>query len=273
MNLLVDQMIGLKLSGLTQLPSALRWIHDELHCHPRGRIIYVTKGQGRMIVDGLTVGYGPNNLIYLPPQTLYAMDVGPTVYGYIIDLPSDFSWLEDVLHLRLLDVAPQKQLLSLVEAIEREISPSGSKLAAACHFGLLQVFVERQCAIAKPTSNDARRQSASAKLTRRYTRLVARSYASGMLVKDYAAQLGVTPIHLGRACYASSERTALTVLSQTLIRAARYELCYTDTSVKEISKALGFQNPPYFTRRFQQMTGLTPTAFREKVAPHAARES
>jgi len=39
-----------------------------------------------------------------------------------------------------------------------------------------------------------------------------------------------------------------------------------DHSVSEIAYALGFENPPYFSRLFKKEVGITPNEFRSKLA-------
>jgi AraC-like DNA-binding protein len=42
-------------------------------------------------------------------------------------------------------------------------------------------------------------------------------------------------------------------------------LSETDTPVGRIGESLGFNSPAYFTRAFQNMTGVSPTAFRRSL--------
>src|SRR6056297_1448237 len=88
------------------------WRTEAMRAHPSPRLIFVAKGQGRITVAGLTSGYGPNNLIFIPAGTMYGIEVGKTVYAQILSIPGDLSedWPEDVVHLRLKDVVGQKDL-------------------------------------------------------------------------------------------------------------------------------------------------------------------
>jgi hypothetical protein len=59
-----------------------------MRSHATPRLIYITKGQGRITVAGLTSGYGPNNLIYGPAHTMYGFEVGPSVFGQMLTIPA-----------------------------------------------------------------------------------------------------------------------------------------------------------------------------------------
>ena len=255
--------VTLSLATLTHAGAAARWRTEAMRSHQSGRLIHVTKGQGRITVAGLTNGYGPNNLIYIPPHTMYGMEVGPMVFGHVLTFSDDAGWPAEPFHLRLLGVDAQKEAVGHLEAIERELKPSGEPRAAACHFGLLSVFVERQLRQRDPAQADQRRSTAAAKLVARYTAMISRDFGSDRNVADYAAALGVTTTHLTRCCRKTCGRSALALLNDRV----HYEACVllkdTVTPVQQIAASLGFQSPAYFTRRFQEISGKTPTAFRK----------
>ena len=242
-----------------------RWRNEAMRSHATPRLIHITKGQGRITVAGLTNGYGPNNLIYIPPHTMYGMEVGPTVFAQIMSLPDDGGMPAVPFHLRLLDVGPQKELQGLFEAIERELKPTGDPRAVNCHRVLLSIFIERQLNAREDTASDARRNSAAAKLVARYTTLIAQEFRSDRTVADYAADLKVTPTHLTRCCQQTCNRSALKLLNERIHFEACTLLCETRSSVQDIADRLGFQSAAYFTRTFKDRTGETPTHFRRAV--------
>ncbi|MEM9786065.1 MAG: AraC family transcriptional regulator [Pseudomonadota bacterium] len=262
MTMMSDITPALALATLTFGGPASKWRTEAMRSHATPRLIHITKGQGRITVAGLTGGYGPNNLIYIPANTIYGLEVGPTVFGQIMTLPDDKDWPDTSFHLRLRDVAPQKELQSYMEAIERELQPGGDHRAANCHLGLLAIFVERQLQSRDPASIDKRRSSAAGQLVERYTAMIALHFASDRSVADYAAALNVTPTHLTRVCQQTCGRSALKLLNDRI----HYEACIllrdTQTPVQDIAKQLGFKSAAYFTRSFQEKAGQTPSVFR-----------
>jgi AraC-like DNA-binding protein len=74
--------------------------------------------------------------------------------------------------------------------------------------------------------------------------------------------LGVTPTHLTRCCRETCGRSAIELLQDRRIFEARRLLSETDIPVGRIGQSLGFTSPAYFTRAFQNLTGLSPSAFR-----------
>lgn len=270
MNMMTPTRPALALATVTHAGSAGRWRTEAMRSHATARLIHISKGQGRITLAGLTNGYGPNNLIYVPPHTMYGMEVGTTVFGQSLTIPDATDWPDTPFHLRLIDVDPQKELVSLIESIERELQPGRDPRAAGCYFGLLTIFVDRQLAARDPASIDVRRKSAAAKLVARFTALIAREFRADLSVADFATKLGVTPTHLARCCRKTSGRSALSLLNERI----HYEACVmlkdTALPIQDIAQTLGFQSPAYFTRSFQEKAGQTPSGFRRQASLHKA---
>ncbi|MDO6589579.1 AraC family transcriptional regulator [Loktanella sp. D2R18] len=262
MTLMTEIKAAVTLAPIKHAGPQSRWRTEAMRSHATPRLIHITKGQGRITVAGLTNGYGPNNLIYIPPHTMYGMEVGPTVFAQIMALPDTSGMPAAPFHLRLLDVGPQKELLGLFEAIEQELQPTGDARAVSCHHVLLTIFIERQLRERDKSAIDPRRNSAAAKLVARYTTLIAQDFQSDRTVTDYADNLGVTPTHLTRCCQQTCSRSALKLLNERIHFEACTLLRETRQSVQDIAQNLGFQSAAYFTRTFKDRTGETPTHFR-----------
>lgn len=258
----------LTLTAIAQNAAAGRWRTEAMRSHSSPRLLLIHKGQGRITVAGLTAGYGPNNLIFIPAHTMYGFEVGPTVYGLMLAVPAAMSgeWPEDHVHLRLRDVVAQKEIATLFDNLEREMgsSKSGHSRAAHYHVGILSVFFQRQLETRPLDPNEDRAKTTAARLVAAYTDLVERDFASDQGVADYARSLGVTPTHLTRCCKQTCGRSALSLLNDRIIYEARLLLRDTRQPVGSIAKSLGFASPAYFTRSFQARAGLTPSAFRRK---------
>ena len=258
----------LSLTAIAQNAAAGRWRTEAMRSHSSPRLLLIHKGQGRITVAGLTSGYGPNNLIFIPAHTMYGFEVGPTVYGLMLAIPLAMAneWPDDPVHLRLRDVVAQKEIATLFDNLEREMASnkSGHSRAAHYHVGILSVFFQRQLETRPPDSGEDRAKTTAARLVAAYTDLVERDYRSDKGVGDYARSLGVTPTHLTRCCKLTCGRSALSLLNDRVIYEARLLLRDTRTPVQDIARSLGFTSAAYFTRSFHARAGLTPSAFRRK---------
>jgi len=261
----------LALSAVHQPTPATRWKTECLHSHSTPRLLIITKGQGRVTVAGLTSGYGPNKSSHHEVGRIYSYEISPTVFGYMLTIPSAMAgdWPEEPVHMRLRDVIAQKELISHVDSLERELKSDkeGHNRAALYLLGILSVFIERQLTDHPPKDTMARAATTSARLVAAYTDLVERDFASGKGVSNYAASLGVTPTHLTRCCNQACGKSAISVLQDRILFEARALLQTTKMPVKDIATLLGFSSAAYFTRSFQGETKQTPSAFRKASRP------
>ena len=258
----------LSLTAIAQNAAAGRWRTEAMRSHASPRLILIHKGQGRITVAGLTSGYGPNNLIFIPAHTMYGFEVGPSVYGLMLAVPAAMAseWPEDHIHLRLRDVVAQKEVATLFDNLDREMAShkSGHSRAAHYHVGILSVFFQRQMESRPADPAEERSKTTAARLVAAYTDLVERDFKTDMGVADFSRRLGVTPTHLTRCCKITCGRSALSLLNDRIIYEARLLLRDTRVPVKEVARSLGFASAAYFTRSFQARAGLTPSAFRRK---------
>ena len=232
--------------------------------HPR--LIWFTRGQGRITISGVTRGYGPNNAVLLPAGTMHGFEMSGQVFGTVIDFPSDYSGQlpEKPLHLRVRDAIQQGELNSHLDAFQRELMGDrpGRDDALNAHAALIMIWLDRQLALG---SADAPPDNASRKLAVRFARLVERDISAAKSVSDYAHELGITPTHLSRVCNATSGKPAHALLSDRIMSEAQQLLSDSSQPIGKISGRLGYSSPAYFTRAFQRKTGLTPSAFRGRA--------
>ncbi len=265
-----SQTTALQVSSIGQTANARRWRTEAMRSHATPRLIYITKGQGRITVAGLTSGYGPNNLIFVPAHTIYGYEAGPTVFGHIITIPAAMAseWPEMPMHLRMREVVEQKEWAGMVEAMEKELKSGDHAHSRAAHYhlGLLAAFFDRMLTQTDINTVQTRRRTTAARLVAAYTDLIERDYRKEHGIADYATALGVTPTHLTRCCNQTCGKSALALLRDRV----NYEACVllrdTKTPVNEIADQLGFTSAAYFTRSFTAQTGTTPSAFRKQGA-------
>ncbi len=260
----IDHKTHLKMMSIATLSQRGRWYTEAMRSYSTARLIWITRGQGRITIAGTTRGYGPNNLIYVPANTMHGFETSAHVQGQIITLPSYATgvWPNQPVHIRLRDVRVQGELSGLLENLQRELI--SDRLAAAeaaeYHAALLSVFFARQQIEAPDTTQP---DTASARLASAFTSLIESDFKSTKTVADYASDLGVTPTHLTRCCKQTCGRSALSILNERILFEARLQLLQSRKPIKDIADELGFSSAAYFTRAFQEQTGQTPTEFRK----------
>lgn len=263
-----DPANRLALTALAQNVIHDRWRTEAMRSHTSPRLLFIARGQGRITVAGQTRGYGANNLIFIPAKTMYGFELGPTASGLLITIPTAMAteWPDEPVHLRLRDVVAQKELIAHLDALERELESNSPGQDRAAHYqlGLLSIYFERQIALHEEDVLETQKGTPSSRLVAAYTDLIEQDFQSQNGVADYARKLGVTPTHLTRCCKETSGRSALALLNDRVFFEARLKLRDDTAPVCQIAKDLGFGSAAYFTRSFQNRTGMTPTDFRKK---------
>lgn len=229
-------------------------------------LVWITRGQGRAVVNGQRTGLGINNLLFIPAQTLFSLDPGPQGFGLALVVPPTCAvpLPGRNQHLRVRDVHSQHELTALIEAMQREQAARRDfqAEAARAHATLIAIWLKRALLDA-PHTVDNRAES---RLAAAFCDLVVRDYRSGRPMATYAEKLGVTSTHLARTLNATAGMTAAAMLTERSLHAARTLLSDSTHPVNRISDHLGFGSPAYFTRFVQQHTGQNPSQLRADTA-------
>lgn len=253
-----------EITTLAQMTGPQDWRLALAHDRPQHLIIWITRGQGRLLLNGTRRGVGTHNAILIPARTLFALDLGRQGMGHVAMIPdgTDVRLPEAPRQLRLRDVAAINEITGLFEAAQREATQARplAQDALDAHVALISVWVRRQIALPDhlPVAMDA-----AARLSAAFCASVVENHAQAMTMADHADTLGVTPTHLSRACKAATGRTAADLLTERVLYAARLALMETQAPIQDIARHLGFGSAAYFTRFVQQHTRQTPSALRQ----------
>ncbi len=253
-----------------QVMSIQQWIGSEgwraelPHSRGHHAMLWVTRGQGRAVIDGVLRGITVHTAVCIPAGTLVCLDLGKQSFGTVCTVPQHSPVLmpDQPTILRVRDALAQTELSALLETMQREQTAARPFIDEAmnAHATMLTVWLRRAIIDQR---DDRMELSAAQRLTMAYTALIERDYTSGRPMAEYAKSLGVTPTHLTRACRTSAGMTASELLTQRTVYAMRDLLETTDHPANRIAAMLGFKSAAYFSRFVLQHTGMTPTALRK----------
>ena len=154
---------------------------------------------------------------------------------------------------------------SVLRSLQREYENSGRFREAMIHSLL-------SCALGwllrQETSEDTEESAAQTRASQhvaRFSALVESDFAAHASLEDYAHKLDIGAAHLNALCRQVTGHSALELIHARLMLEAKRMLIYTSTAVREVSDALGFNDPAYFTRFFKQRSGLSPRDFRRQA--------
>ncbi|HTX87684.1 MAG TPA: AraC family transcriptional regulator [Bacteroidales bacterium] len=84
-------------------------------------------------------------------------------------------------------------------------------------------------------------------------------------VEFYAEKMNMSARSLNNLCKSILEKSVSEIIESRKLLEARQLLLHSHKTVAEIGFELGYNEKSYFTRVFHKKTGLTPTAFKEKM--------
>lgn len=225
------------------------------------QLLLVLAGQARASVDGREAVLESPGFICVPQGTVHGFRFDPGTSGYVVTLSVDFlarlSKRDDPLLSMLTEGArgelPEDARGSaewLAEELLRQMQrwPVDERRAANLFEALLRTLPAPRMAGA----GDAR--------LAQFRQLVERHMAEHRPVSFYAAKAGLSARSLGRLCaehWGCSPRQAI---NRRLAAEADRMLRHTSASAVQVSDALGFRDPSYFTRFFQRETGRLPSS-------------
>lgn len=102
-------------------------------------------------------------------------------------------------------------------------------------------------------------------LFRNFSRLVEIHFRSKHSVSEYADLLGIAPKSLSTRLNKLKLENPKEVIKNRIVLEAKRLMMYTDNSIKEIGYQLGYDDPAYFNRIFNQKAGCTPAAFKKSL--------
>ena len=256
-----------QIQSLAHFSSGQDWQLTLAQDRPFHCLFWITRGQGRLLLNGQRRGVGTHNAIVVPADHLFALDMGRQGIGQVVIIPEGCQVLFPQMPrlLRIREVGAMSELTVLMEAATRE-QASGRPLtgqAMEAHGALISVWLQRQMAMEEHMPE---RRNAAARLCAAYCARICAHFRETLTMADHAAALGVTPTHLTRACKAATGRTAADLLTERVLYEARRLLVGTKAPAQDIARHLGFGSAAYFTRFIQHHTHATPTALRRAGA-------
>lgn len=245
--------------------------HDALY-----QLLFMSRGSARITLEDGARDLHSRCLAIIPPMAVHGFEFQRDVDGVVVTMAESAVK-------RILEMAPKlvphlagphiieegaaamcfDEANDLFENISREYFGGGAGRICALHSYLGLVFVMLARAIACESQRRFSVADKGVELACEFRALVDRHFKEHWTVAAYASELAITPTHLNRISRNVLGRSALEVIHDRLLLEAKRNLVYTSMTVKEVSNALCFSDPAYFTRFFAKKAGESPTAFRD----------
>lgn len=245
--------------------------------HGLFQIVYLKTGRARMRIDDGEFEMRAGHVALVPQMCIHGFRFAPNAQGHVLTLAYPLverrggdagaallALRRPHLH-RLPAGAEGAGVHAHFSAIDREYRSVAvhRELVLESLLAVLLAWLARQMA---PPGMQAVQATRGARHFSGFCKLIESAYARQHPVAWYASQLGITAAHLNALCRQAAGQSALEMVHERLALEARRNLVYTSMSVSQVSYALGFADPAYFTRFFKRRTGLSPKAFRARAS-------
>ncbi|MFT3691006.1 helix-turn-helix domain-containing protein [Paenirhodobacter sp.] len=224
------------------------------------QVFFMRRGEARVRVDGAATTLGDGDFQFIPARSVHDFLIGQGSEGLVLSFPlavvsglppGPFHGAADARAVVLMD-----QLAETFGGTGAFRAPLLVALAQAVLAAVAEVAARRAEAV----------EPLALRRMRDFDQLLTLHLAQGWGAAEFASALGITPGHLNRICRAATGTHATRHIETARMTEARRLLAFTQLAVAEIGYRLGFQDPPYFSRRFRAVTGETPSAYRARFA-------
>jgi AraC-like DNA-binding protein len=228
-------------------------------------VLWITRGNGNITLDGQTRGINTHSLIIIPAETTYDVQLGSNTFGTLVQANQSEPLLNKstpiVVSIR--HIADQAHITSTLESIQAEshCSDQFADIAMRHQYDLLVIAARRMAHL----QSQPHEKSAATKLMRNFAELVEANFKDGHSVSYYASKLGVTTAHLSRVCQSENTKSASKYLQDRILLEAKLMLTETDLQISDIAKRLHFSSAAYFSRLFSTKVKTTPKDFRLSI--------
>jgi len=256
-------------------------LHDwqiKLHQH-HGlvQMLYLKGGDARVGLDGRYQDMQAGQLVVVPQMCVHGFRFAPNAVGHVVTLGyplanrlaqniDDAGVLPPTPHIYTVRAKEGARMAAAFDLLHEEYLSNRPHRNALIEAMLTTVLVW----VGRQVDRSAAEPALAADRGRRhfstFGRLIEEHYAEQWPVERYARAIGITPAHLNNLCRQIVGHSALELIHQRVVLAAKRNLVYTSMTVSVVSHTLGFSDPAYFTRFFKREVGVSPKEFRRQAA-------
>lgn len=253
-------------------------------CHDTGyqpfiKILFLKAGSS-LHVDFEQYRLEQDALFFIMPRQWYALDDCPGNRGSLIYYNRDFYCIEihdkevacdGILYNNIYEVSyillsetDSQAIAGIIDEVAAELRESDSNMEEMLRVLLKKIIIKsvRLWKATRIQDTDSEEKQEDIEFMRKFSQLVELNFKQRHAVADYADLLNMTPKALTKRVGKYGKTTPNDVIKDRIILEAKRLLAHSDMHVKEISYALGYEDPAYFNRLFTKIAEVAPAEFR-----------
>lgn len=244
-------------------------------------VMYLSRGAARVILDGEQMVVHAPLVATVPPLIVHGFaTIDQNVQGHLLTIPG--SSMQHILShadndaniLETPCIIKGKPSEKFVEAdqllrqiaVEYKDQQNSRFMAIQSLTRLFFVWAIRRHLSDQVDHNVV--MDRDAQRIRKFKKLIEEKFTTGVSIREYASQLGISSAQLNNICRSKVGKSALQIVHERTTLEAKRQLIYTALTISQIAYSLGFNDPAYFTRFFNKQTGLSPKQFRQSQSFH-----
>ena len=244
------------------------------------KIIFIQDGQGSYTIDFNKVDIQGSGLFCISPGQVFTVEDEKIKTAYIISFSKDFYCVDthgkeiacngllfNNVHRATSIAVPTDENRHIVDIIQSMITELKERKASYAEVLEAQLRILLVKALRLFEIQESEAQSTTHKenrIVQDFIALIESQYKNNHSVKEYAAQLFISPRSLSKKLKSLQYPSPLEMIQDRIVLDAKRSLKYSMESIKEIAYDLGFDDAAYFSRLFSKKTGLSPLEFRKQ---------
>jgi AraC-like DNA-binding protein len=246
-------------------------------------ITLITEGAGTFHIDDRTRQVNAGDIIFSRPGEIRQWDSSGIRQGYALIFEEEFlvSFFNDpdfLLNLSYfhierphpflpLEESTHTRIRELILTIQKEVQTDETKdkhLLRAFLYEALMLLNRfyKEMYFEENSSTEIKKQHIS-----KFVRLVNESFKENRSIRNYAAELCITPNYLNEIVKETVGISAKHYILNKVLLEAKKLLLYTNLSIVEIADRLHYESSSYFIRFFHMHTRQTPLEYRRNAKP------
>jgi len=251
---------------------------DVAHRHDYYTLLVVEQAAGVHTIDYTEFPFSTHEVHFVSPGQVHQVALTEKPSGSVITFTKGFL-IENNIPLSFIsninlfqgfgntpplkvDAATFKRLSSIIEEFHTCLSTDlnyGRRAVGA----LLQLFLIYCSNSSKLDKSQTSEDIAGICILRDFKKLVDEKFREWHKVKEYAAEIHISPKHLSQTVKSVTGKVAKDHIKDRLVLEAKRLLLHTTMSIKEVAYEIGFEEPLHFSGFFKKNTGISPSKFRD----------
>jgi AraC-like DNA-binding protein len=251
---------------------------DVTHRHDYFTVLIIDQATGTHIIDYNSFDFNTHEVHFVSPGQVHQVALTAKPKGSVITFSKDFliknnipiSFISNInLFQDFGNTPPLKLDKATFEKLNSLLDEMTTCLNADLNYGnravgaLLQLFLIYCSNSTKLNKAQINEDNAGICILRDFKNLVEENFKDWHKVKDYAANIHISPKHLSQTVKNLTGKVAKDHIQDRITLEAKRLLMHTPMSIKEIAYNVGFDEPLHFSSFFKKNTGLSPSVFRE----------